>query len=43
MGVILGLAQWVKGLALLGAVVLVTDAAWIWHCCGYGVGLQLQF
>ena len=36
-----GLAQWVKDPALLGAVVLVTDAAWILHCCGCGVGQQL--
>ena len=31
-GLIPGLAQWVKGPALMGAVVHVADAAWIWHC-----------
>ena len=42
-GSILGLAQWVKDLSV--TCVKVTDAAWIWHCCGCGVGqwLQLQF
>ena len=29
-GSILGLAQWVKDLALLQAAVQITDAAWIW-------------
>ena len=37
-----GLAQWVKDLALLQAVVCVTDAAQILHCCCCGVGQQLQ-
>ena len=23
-------------------MVYVTDVAWIWHCCGYGAGQQLQ-
>ena len=41
-GLIPGLAQWVKDLALLRAVVLVADAAWIWYCYGCGVGRQLQ-
>ena len=36
-----GLALWVKDLVLLGAVVLVADTAWIWCCCGCGVGWQL--
>ena len=33
-GLILGLAQWVKDLALLQTVVSVTDAAQMLHCCG---------
>ena len=37
-----GLAQWVRDLVLLWAVVQVTDAARIWCCCGCGVGWQLQ-
>ena len=40
-GSIPGLAQWVKDLALLGAVVKAADMAWILHCCGCGVGWQL--
>ena len=35
-GSIPGLAQWVKDLALLGAVVEAADAAWIWRGCGVG-------
>ena len=41
-GLIPGLAQWVKDLALPQAAVLVADAALIWHCCICGVGQQLQ-
>ena len=41
-GSIPGHAQWVKDLALLWAVVWVIDAARILHCCGYGIGWQLQ-
>ena len=41
-GSIPGLAQWVKDLALLWAVVQVADAAQIPPCCGSGVGRQLQ-
>ena len=37
-----GLAQTVKDLALPGAVVRLTDAAWIPRCCGSGVGWRLQ-
>ena len=40
-GLIPGLTQWVKDLALPRAVVWVANVAWIWHCCGYGVGQQL--
>ena len=36
-GSIPGLAQWVKNPALLRAAAEVTEAARIWHCCGYGV------
>ena len=38
-GLIPGLAQQVKDLALPRAVVSVADMAWIWHSCGCGVGL----
>ena len=41
-GSIPSFAQWVKNLELPQAVVLVTDAAQIWHCYGCGVGWQLQ-
>ena len=37
-----GLNQWVKELALPLVVVYVTDVAWIPHCCGCGIGQQLQ-
>ena len=39
LGSIPGLAQWVKDLPLLQAVVEVVDAPWIWHCCGGGCGI----
>ena len=41
-GWILGLAQWVKYLVLLQATPKATEVAWIWHCCGYGIGWQVQ-
>ena len=41
-GSIPGLTQWVKDLALPQAKAQVTDAAWILHCCGCGVGWQVQ-
>ena len=43
-GLIPGLVQWVKDLALPRAVMYVADVAWIWHCCGCvtGQGLQLR-
>ena len=34
---ILGLAQWVKEQVMLQAAAYITDAAWIWCCCGCGV------
>ena len=37
-----GLAQWVKDPALPQAVVQITESTWIPHCCGCGVGWQLQ-
>ena len=41
-GLIPGLTQWVKDLALLQAAVWVADTAWIQYCCGCGTGLQLE-
>ena len=41
-GLIPGLAQWVKDLALPRAVEQVADTAQIPSCCGCGVGQQLQ-
>ena len=35
-------AQWAKDPALPRAVVEVEGTARIWHCCGCGVGRQLQ-
>ena len=40
-GLIPGLIQWVKDLALPQAMAWVIDVAQIWHCCGCGVGQQL--
>ena len=36
-----GLAQWVGDLVMPWAVVWVAEVAWIWHCCGCGVGQQM--
>ena len=41
-GLIPGFTQWVNDPALLWAVAYVTDAAWIWHWYGCGVGPRLQ-
>ena len=41
-GLIPGLARWVEDLALLCVVVQVADVARIPHCCGCGVGQQVQ-
>ena len=41
-GLIPGLAHWVKDLALLWAVLYVTDVAQILHCCGSGIGQRLS-
>ena len=41
-GSIPGLAQWVKDLALLSAMVYVTEVARIPCCCSFGVGRRLQ-
>ena len=41
-GSVLGLAQWVKNLALSSTVVYVKDTAQVLRCCGCGVGQQLQ-
>ena len=40
-GLMLGLIQWVKDLALPSAVVQVADTAWIPHCHRCGTGWQL--
>ena len=41
-GLISGIAQWVKDLALIWAVVYIADEARIWRCCGCSVGWRLQ-
>ena len=41
-GLIPGLNQWVKDPVVPWAVVLISDVAWILHCCDCGVGWQLQ-
>ena len=40
-GLIPGLFQWVKAMALLWAVVQIADTAWIPRCCGCGVDPKL--
>ena len=40
---ILGLTQRVKDLALPQAVTQVTDVAWIWRCCGCGIGISCSY
>ena len=42
-GLISGLTQWIRDLVLPWAMMEVTDAAQILHCCGCGVGRQLRF
>ena len=41
-GLIPGLNQWVKDPGCCELLCQVTGVAWIWHCCGCGVGWQLQ-
>ena len=41
-GLIPGALSGLKDLPLPWAVVWVTDAAWIWHCCGCGISRWLQ-
>ena len=41
-GLVPGLAQWVKDLALPRAMVQVADMAWIPRCCGSDVGQRRQ-
>ena len=41
-GSVPGLSQWVKDPVLAQAAAEVADMARIWHCCGCGVGWQLQ-
>ena len=40
-GLIPGLVQWVKDPVLQWAVIQVEHSAWIWHCCGCGIGQQI--
>ena len=40
-GLIPSLSQWVKDPAFYLSCGIVADLAWIWHCCGCGVGRQL--
>ena len=42
-GLIPVLTQWVKDPVLLRAAAQAEDVAWIPHCCGCGVGRQVQF
>ena len=41
-GLIPGLAQWVKNLALPWTVMHIADVARVWRCCGCVVGWRLQ-
>ena len=37
-GLISGLTRWVKDLVLPWAMMYVADVAWIFRCCGCGIG-----
>ena len=37
-GLLPGLIQWVRNLALPVSFGVGGDIAWIWHCCGCGIG-----
>ena len=41
-GLIPDLTQWVKDLVFPQDAVHITDAAQILHCCGCGIGQELQ-
>ena len=37
-GLVPGLTQWVKDLALPQVVAQILDAIWFWRCCGWDCG-----